>query len=83
MPVALGAKKPVSAPSLVIMTDQTVHACYCMLFSTILFLWNKYRKNQKICQMTEQTAIKNHFLTAKAFRRQWSVLPVLSDQLSA
>ena len=41
MPVALGAKKPVSAPSLVIMTDQTVHACYCMLFSTILFLWNR------------------------------------------
>ena len=65
MPVALGAKKPVSAPSLVIMTDQTVHACYCTLFSIILFLWNKYRKNQKTCQMTEQTAIENRSLTAR------------------
>lgn len=83
MPVAPGAKKPVSAPSLVIMTDQTVHACYCMLFSTILLLWNKYRKNQKICQMTEQAATKNRFLTAKVFRRQWSVLPALSGQSSA
>lgn len=37
MPVAPDAKKP-ERSGLVIMTDQTVHACYCMLFSTILFL---------------------------------------------
>ena len=83
MPVAPGAKEASQRSGLVIMTDQTVHACYCMLFSTILFLWNKYRKNQKICQMTERTAIKNHFLTAKAFRQQRSALLVLSDQSSA
>ena len=53
MPVAPGAKEASQRSVLVIITDQTVHACYCMLFSTILFLWNKYRKNQKICQMTE------------------------------
>lgn len=83
MPVALGAKETSQCSGLVIITDQTVHACYCMLFSTILFLWNKYRKNQKICQMTEQAATKNRFLTAKVFRRQWSVLPALSGQSSA
>ena len=53
MPVAPDAKETSQQFSPVIMSDQTVHACYCMLFSTILFLWNKYRKNQKICQMTE------------------------------
>ena len=53
MPVALGAKETSQRSGLVIITDQTVHACYCMLFSIILFLWNKCRKNQKICQMTE------------------------------
>ena len=65
MPVATGAKEASQHSGLVIMTDQTVHACYCMLFNTILFLWNKYRKNQKVCQMTQQTAIENRFLTAR------------------
>lgn len=83
MPVALGAKETSQQFSPVIMPNQTVHACYCMLFSTILFLWNKCRKNQKICQMAEQTAIENRFLTAKAFHQQRSALPVLSDQSSA
>lgn len=83
MPVGARRQKTSQRSGLVIMPDQTAYACYCMLFSTILFLWNKYRKNQKICQMTEQTAMKNHFLTAKAFRQQRSALPVLSDQLSA
>ena len=83
MPVALGAKETSQQFSPVIIPNQTVHACYCMLFNTILFLWNKCRKNQKICQMAEQTAIENRFLTAKVFRRQWSVLPALSGQSSA
>ena len=56
MPVALGAKETSQKFSPVIIPNQTVHACYFMLFSIILFLWNKCRKNQKICQMTEQTA---------------------------
>ena len=78
MPVALGAKETSQKFS-----PQTAHACSCMLFNTILFLWNKYRKNQKVCQMTQQTAIENRFLTAKAFRQQRSALPALSDQSSA
>ena len=83
MPVALGAKETSQKFSPVIIPNQTAHACYCMLFSTILFLWNKCRKNQKTCQISNQKAIENRFLTAKVFRQQQSALPVLSDQSSA